>query len=240
MTFALENRGRPSPLLLASLALLAGLVQCQDRRSEPGSDQALQAPPREDPRPATAPVKSGRELYQQNCTRCHSLDHSDVGPAMLGIAAKYADRPRELVAYLKYPVPMDPSRFPMPRLEFSDPEFLAIADYVLRLPVKAPNILAPPSTRPPAKPPAAPAGEAVFAKACAKCHDLDQTKVGPPLRPALEKFEGKPDSLQSFLQNAGRVDDAHPLMPEVTLSGPELQAVVNYLLAEPGQKKDSP
>jgi len=238
MTSALQNRGRPLALIIASIALLAGLIHCPGRGGQPGSDQALKATPA--PERAPAQAKSGRELYRQNCARCHSLDHSDVGPAMLGIAAKYADRPQELIAYLKYPVPMDPSRFPMPRLELSDQECLAVADYVLKLPAKAPDILAPPSTRPPAKPPEAPVGEAVFAKTCARCHDWDQTKVGPPLRPALEKFQGRPESLLTFLQDAGRVDEAHPLMPEVAVSGPELQAVVAYLLAEPGQKKDSP
>ena len=243
MTTALENRGRRTPLLLASFTLLAGLLHCSGRDSQPGSDQALKAAPVPVRPPAQA--KSGRELYQQNCVRCHSLDHSDVGPAMLAISAKYADRPQELIAYMRYPAPLDPNRFPMPRVELSAQELLAIADYVLKLPAKAPNILAPPSTRPEAKPPEAPPavpaeGEAVFAQAGARCHDLDQTKVGPPLKPALEKYRGKPASLLAFLQNAGRGEEAHPLMPEVTLAEPELQAVVNYLLAEPGQKKDSP
>jgi cytochrome c551/c552 len=240
MTAGLESRGRSLPFLVASFALAAGLVHCQDRPAEPASDLALRAPVR----PA-APARSGRELYQQHCARCHSLDHSDVGPAMLGIAAKYADRPQELIAYVRYPVPIDPSRFPMPRLELSDQELLAIAGYVFRLPAKAPDILAPPGARPAAKPPEVPPapaaeGEAVFAKVCANCHDWDNRKIGPPLRPALEKYRGQPEALLAFLKNPGQAEGSHPLMPEVDFSEQEAQAVVNYLLAAPGREKESP
>ena len=238
-----ENRARLLAPLVAALTLAAGLVHCQDRRSQPASDQALKATPVSKRPPAQA--RSGRELYQQHCARCHSLDHSDVGPAMLGIAAKYADRPQELIAYVRYPVPIDPSRFPMPRLQLSDQELVAIAGYVFRLPAKAPDILAPPGTRPAAKPPEVPPapaaeGEAVFAKVCANCHDWDNRKVGPPLRPALEKYRGQPEALLAFLKNSGQAEGSHPLMPEVDFSEQEAQAVVNYLLAAPGREKESP
>jgi len=164
---------------------------------------------------------------------------------MLGIAAKYADRPQELIAYARYPAPIDPNRFPMPRIVLSDQDFLAIAEYVFKLPGKAPDILAPPATRPAAKPAEAPAvpsaeGEAVFAKACANCHAWDNGKAGPPLKPALEKYRGKPESLLAFLKNPSRMDEAYPAMPAAALSEQELQTMVNYLLAFPGQGKDSP
>lgn len=127
----------------------------------------------------------------------------------------------------------------------SDQEIVAIAEYVLRLPVKAPDLLAPPATRPTPKPPETPAapsseGEAVFAKACANCHDWDNAKAGPALRPALAKYQGKPESLLAFLKNPDQGQPAHPLMPEVKLSEQELQIVVNYLLAFPGRGKESP
>jgi len=243
MTAGPENRGRPIPLLLASFTLLAGLLHCPGRESQPGSDQALKAAPVQEKPPAQA--KSGRQLYQQHCARCHSLDHTDVGPAMLGIAAKYADRPQELIAYVRYPAPIAPNRFPMPRIVLSDQDLVAIAEYLLRLPAKAPDILAPPATRPaakPAEPPAVPPaeGEAVFAKACVICHDWENKKAGPPLKPVLEKYRGKPESLLAFLKNPSRMDEAYPAMPAAALSEQELQTVVNYLLAFPGQEKDSP
>jgi cytochrome c551/c552 len=241
MIAKLENRGRGLLWLAACLTLAAGLIHCPDRGSEPGSDQALKAAPQA----ATGPAQSGRELYQQHCARCHSLDHSDVGPAMLGIAAKYADRPQVLIAYVRYPARLDPNLIPMPRLDLAEQDLVAIAEYVLRLRVKAPDILAPPSTRPAAKPAAAPAaepatGDAVFAKACANCHDWDNAKIGPPLRPALEKYQGKPESLIAFLNSPGEGEKPHPLMPEIKLSEQEVQTVVNYLLAFTGKEKDSP
>jgi len=193
------------------------------------------------------PGARGKRLYQEYCTPCHSLDHSDVGPAMLAIAAKYANRPEDLVAFMKYPVQVDSKLFPMPRVGLPENDLVAVAEYALKLPIKAPAILAPPSTRPaPLSPPApagpGPEGEAVFAKACANCHDWNNRQLGPPLRLALEKFRGQPELLIAFLKNPIQVSPEYPAMPAPAISESELQAVAEYMLAMQAseEKKQEP
>ena len=242
------NRLGPDPARFASpwggllaFCLLAGLVRCQGQGGEvPPTPEAkveqpaktgAARPPAADP----ASPADGKQLYQERCSNCHSLDHLDVGPAMLYIAKKYAGRPEALAAYLKNPEKVDPKLPTMPAVNLPEGDLRAVANYALKLPVRAADTLAPPSTRPEPlpPPPAAPAseGEAVFAAWCTSCHALDTAKIGPPLRPLLEKYRGRPQALLEYLKNPVRVDEEYPAMAPLSLSERDLQAAADYLLS---------
>ena len=219
---------------MLACCLLAGLLRCQSQGgAAPASPEAkVEQPAKTGPE---RPSADGRQLYQERCTRCHSLDHQDVGPAMLYIAKKFAGRPGALAAYLLHPEKMDPKLPAMPAVDLPEDSRLALAHYILKLPVRAADILAPPATRPEPLPPspAAPGseGEAVFAAWCASCHELDTTKIGPPLRPLLEKYRGRPETLADYLKNPVRVDEEYPAMAPLSLSERDLQAAADYLLS---------
>lgn len=73
---------------------------------------------------------SGKELFQKNCSRCHSFDVSIVGPPLAKVLEKYRGNTEGLSRYIKDPVKVDPDYPAMPDLGLDEREAASIANYL--------------------------------------------------------------------------------------------------------------
>ncbi len=83
---------------------------------------------------------NGQAIFQKNgCTACHQAAVDTVGPSLKKIAAAYAGKEDELIAFLKgqHKAIVDPAKFAMMKSQLmktsklSDADLKALADFIL-------------------------------------------------------------------------------------------------------------
>ena len=74
---------------------------------------------------------NGEEIYKVRCASCHKFDQKLVGPPHNEVVPKYFGKEKQLIAYIRNPVKVDPNYPPMPNPGLRPNEAKAIADYIL-------------------------------------------------------------------------------------------------------------
>jgi cytochrome c551/c552 len=75
-------------------------------------------------------------------------------------------------------------------------------------------------------------GAEISRNSCASCHTYDKAVTGPPFKEVLPHYKGKPENLESFIDNPKRVNRNYPPMPRPPLNSYEIGAVAHYLLTD--------
>jgi len=79
------------------------------------------------------PVKlNGEEIYKTHCTACHRLDSKLVGPPHDQVVPKYFGKEKQLIAFIRNPVKVNPDYPPMPNPGLKPNEAKAVAEYLLK------------------------------------------------------------------------------------------------------------
>jgi len=74
---------------------------------------------------------NGESIYKVKCASCHSFDHKIVGPPHNEVVPKYIGKEKQLIAFIRNPVKVDPNYPPMPNPGLKPNEAKAVAEYVL-------------------------------------------------------------------------------------------------------------
>ena len=81
----------------------------------------------------TGPVKlNGEEIYKTHCTACHRLKTRLVGPPHDEVIPKYFGKEKQLIAFIRNPVKVNPDYPPMPNPGLKPNEAKAVAEYILK------------------------------------------------------------------------------------------------------------
>lgn len=81
----------------------------------------------------TGPVKlNGEEIYKTHCTACHKLKTRLVGPPHDEVVPKYFGKEKQLIAFIRNPVKVNPNYPPMPNPGLKPNEAKAVAEYILK------------------------------------------------------------------------------------------------------------
>lgn len=74
---------------------------------------------------------SGKEIYQNICSSCHSFDHKVVGPPYEQTMPKYEGKMDKLVAFILSPTQNNPGYPPMPNPGLKPNQAQAVAKYIM-------------------------------------------------------------------------------------------------------------
>lgn len=78
-----------------------------------------------------APVINAAEIYQVKCASCHKWEEKLVGPAHFDVLPKYIGKEKQLIAFIRNPVKVNPEYPPMPNPGLKPDEAEAVAKYLL-------------------------------------------------------------------------------------------------------------
>jgi len=84
--------------------------------------------------PAAGETKAavdGKAVFERLCTACHRFEERLVGPPLQTVLPKYRGNPEELKAFIRNPSKQDPSYPAMPKLQLSEADLAAVANYLL-------------------------------------------------------------------------------------------------------------
>jgi cytochrome c len=73
----------------------------------------------------------GERTFRAVCMACHALDERRVGPPLTEIVELYADNPDALIAWVRAPGKKRPSYPQMPPIAMQEPQYRAVASYIL-------------------------------------------------------------------------------------------------------------
>ena len=79
-----------------------------------------------------APKISGKEIFTNICSACHSFDHKIVGPPYKQTLPKYHDDVDKLVTFILNPTQNNPGYPPMPNPGLKPDQARAVATYILK------------------------------------------------------------------------------------------------------------
>jgi cytochrome c len=80
----------------------------------------------------TPPVISGKDIYNNICSACHSFDHKVVGPPYKETLPKYNGDVAKLVTFILSPTQNNPGYPPMPNPGLNQAQAQAVAAYILK------------------------------------------------------------------------------------------------------------
>ncbi len=78
-----------------------------------------------------APKISGKEIYQNICSACHSFDHKVVGPPYVQTVPGYKGNVDELAKFILHPTQKVPGYPPMPNPGLNSAQAHAVAKYII-------------------------------------------------------------------------------------------------------------
>lgn len=175
---------------------------------------------------------------QLPCLGCHQLngEGGTIGPDLTTVRQRRS--PEYIAAMIADPQRVVPGSA-MPRTRMPESVRGLITKYLASLPGAAPASVL--SDRPPAVPPSALDGAALYARWCAACHGPNGRGDGPnakhlPVKPAVhssrEAMSARPDdSLFDTIASGGAIMNRSPRMPAfgATLSAAEIRALVRHI-----------
>jgi cytochrome c len=80
----------------------------------------------------TPPVISGKDIYNNICSACHSFDHKVVGPPYKETLPKYNGDVAKLVTFILSPTQNNPGYPPMPNPGLNQAQAQAVATYITK------------------------------------------------------------------------------------------------------------
>ncbi len=82
--------------------------------------------------PPAAPIVDGETVFNRHCIACHRFDSRLVGPPLNEVLPKYVGNREALIGFIRAPDRVNPDYPPMPPIVLREPEYEAVASWLLQ------------------------------------------------------------------------------------------------------------